>query len=86
MAKYGFILLKAGTHVATIVLFKQYCILFMFPAPPYCLEKSAALAMPARVMWKKLVDFINSRYNFAQSCEQPIKANPECPDQALLYT
>lgn len=42
--------------------------------------------MPAGVMWKKLVDFINSRYNFAQSCEQPIKANPEWPDQALLYT
>lgn len=42
--------------------------------------------MPAGVMWKELVDFINSRYNSAQSCEQPIKANPERPDQALLYT
>lgn len=29
MAKYGFILLKAGTHAATIALFKQYCISFI---------------------------------------------------------
>lgn len=55
-------------------------------SPPYYWEKSARVAMPGRVMWKELVDFINSRNNSAQSCEQPIKANPECPDQTLLYT